>query len=277
MANIVSQTKVQVGNFNFAATAYTDLLDNAGGAQYSRSITKGASSDVLVLANVYGRFTTNSNVRVQLGVHDGATDHDLGSTRWNGTSHGNAVAPNRGLHVVTGLGAGSHTFKLRGKSPNIAHGMQLTSGMRNHITLIEVGTGAINYAIDRSLYPTTFSTVGTSVWVDVLDASAGAKITATINKVSATSNILAIVTGSAQSGGGSLLMGFMGVRYSGTDYFMASSAHRSGQGNATLDGERLFTGLGTGNHTFDLRARVTGSALSFTANVNFAGLLLLEI
>lgn len=275
-ANVKNYHAAQAGNFSFTSTSYINALDNAGGSAIQRTITKGASSDILVLATVYGAATVNVNPTITLGVNDGTTDYDLGRTRWEGTALSSPPGMLPGLRLITGLGAGTYTFTLRIKN-SVAFAAAILSGTFVSFTVIEVNTGTqINCAAMTHLYTAAWTTVGTGYNTVTTQTVAGTTIRAALTKAGAGTNVLVrgFFTG---AGTGVAILGTLGILNSATDYDAMTTLLRSGQAHSPALGERLITGLAAGAQNFDLRAKCTASAWNASANIHSAGIVALEV
>lgn len=114
------------------STSYVDILEpSAGGSTISVTISKAAGTNVIIMGGIGSAVGATSNIT--LGVNDGTTDWDLGSRTCNSTFQGKIW----GTTLITGLGAGSFTFKLRWKcSVSAATG----SSDNFFIFAIEMGT-----------------------------------------------------------------------------------------------------------------------------------------
>lgn len=93
---------------NTTSATYVDILEpSAGGSIISASVTKAAGTNVLIIGGIGSSVGSTSNI--DLAVNDGTTDWILGSRNCNTSFNGKIW----GTALITGLGAGSFTFKLR--------------------------------------------------------------------------------------------------------------------------------------------------------------------
>jgi hypothetical protein len=111
LANVATNTVFPSSNFSTSSGTYVDLLDATAGSPITVSLTKAsASSNVLIIGEV-SCLATGGNGTMTLGVNDGTADTDI----CRADVESNVYNLLNGAVVLTGLGAGSYTFKLRVK------------------------------------------------------------------------------------------------------------------------------------------------------------------
>lgn len=268
-ANVKNQMRFQTTTaFTTTSTSYVDLLNSSGGSTIAVTITKAAGTDLLI-SGFSGASVSAANETLFLGVNDGTTDYDLGRIRLfsSGSPRLNAA----GTRLITGLGAGTYTLKLRVKT---AGGSTITfqSTLSSFITVAEVAAQA------KTLTPSSAFTWTSSSYVDLLDASGGSAVSVTITKASGASTGLMLratlscvgntVTNSSVT---------LGVNDGTTDWDVArlrvtSASHRQ------LVGEVMLTGLAAGTYTLKLRVKSSASVqINFNNATNSASLSALEV
>jgi hypothetical protein len=107
-ANALSTNAFPASTFSTSSLSYVDLLNGSGGAVISVSITKAAGTSLLVRASMSARQNA-ANATITLGVNDGTTDHYVAENR-NFATCDVVLA---GMTIISGLGAGTFTIKLR--------------------------------------------------------------------------------------------------------------------------------------------------------------------
>lgn len=170
-------------NFTTASTTYVDLLDASGGATFSLSFTKSAGTNLLVFGNVTF-FVSGANCECDLAVNDGTTDWFIGRGRTNTTS--SRRNESSGAVMITGLGAGTYTLKLRVKVANGAGTLNFAGAEAASFNVIECGTGFVNAAV-TTLIPSV-QTVNTTPYQDLVNGAT--PITVAITKQSASNKLL---------------------------------------------------------------------------------------
>lgn len=172
-----------LGTFTTASTTYVDLLDQAAGATFSLSFTKSAGTDLLVIGNTTF-FVSGANCDCNVAVNDGTTDWFIGRGRANTTSSRRNQAS--GAVLVTGLGAGTYTLKLRVKTTNGAGTLNFSASEAASFNVIECGTGFVNAACN-TLVPAV-QQVTSAVNINMVDSAT--PITVAITKRSAGNKLL---------------------------------------------------------------------------------------
>lgn len=118
--------------FSTSSTSYVDLKDGSAGANVEVTLTKGAGTDVLVMGDV-GATQNSANATLTLGVNDGTSDHYLAEQRIFASQRMNCA----GSVLISGLAAGTYTFKLRVKL-DVANQCNFTTAVSASIMAMEV-------------------------------------------------------------------------------------------------------------------------------------------
>jgi hypothetical protein len=283
--NLKSYHAVQAANFAFSSASYTTLGDGAGNP-IQLTITKGADSDLFVMATVYGACTVNNHPAVTLGVHDGTTDHDIGAILWMGNSDSFGIQTNLmlpGMGLLTGLGAGTFILNLRAKLEDSSFSASaIFAGTRTSFDVIEVNAGTpINCAVMTHMYSAQWVSTLIPTYETVLTQTGGSPIQVDLEKQSDTSDLL--IRGLLTGGGNSTqFFGKIAAQFAGTDYDLMTTRLRSGVGKSPVVGERVIQGVSSGPITATLRTSVTGggwllSGLDTATYNSAAAIALLEI
>ena len=109
--NIVSVSTLPSSSFTTNSVTYVDLLDATAGSAISVSFTKASATSNVWAWGCASGVATGADCVVTLGCNDGTTDRDLGRALTQTAYYGLAT----GGIIITGLAAGSYTFKLRVK------------------------------------------------------------------------------------------------------------------------------------------------------------------
>lgn len=130
----VQVASIALGGFTTSSTSYVDLLTAAAGSAIEVTITKGDDSDILILGGATCNQQTATDT-ITLGIYDGSATTDLARERSYQTSH----TMLHGALMISGLPAGTYTYRLRAKT---ASGNQVNfSGSHSaHLTAMEVNT-----------------------------------------------------------------------------------------------------------------------------------------
>lgn len=271
-ANVVSYRKVPVGSFTTGSTSYVDLLDDVGGSRFEVTITKAAGTDILIFGAAHFLNTTASQT-CTLGVNDGTTDYDLGRNR---TFTSSGYLESTGARLITGLGAGTFTFKLRCKQSAASGNMLSGANTTTFITAIECNSGALVASATTAAPGTSFTWTSTS-YVDLLNAPAGSTISVTVTKAQGASTNLIVRGSLSLLGAATPDTVTLGVNDGTTDYAL-SRATTDNSPHVTMIGEAALTGLAAGSYTLKLRVKtVGGQTQTFGSGVNYAALAVMEI
>lgn len=119
----------------YTSASYADLLNGSGGSIISVSYTKlHADTGMLIRTGLSCRMNDIAR-HVHLGVNDGTTDHDI-AVGWN-----NRIGIGKwhmGERVITGLAAGSYTFKMRVRLGSAGATLHFASSNTAFLSVAEV-------------------------------------------------------------------------------------------------------------------------------------------
>lgn len=236
-------------NFTTTSTAYVDLLNGAGGSIISVTITKGAGSAIWISAAMGCTHSANASV-MRLGVNDGTTDYDVGASQGHSFSTGRPHWVTGNI-LITGLGAGTYTFKLRVKVV-VASTLTFATTKSAHLRATEITTSNIQ----------TFKRFNAGGYTqgsgpaNLLDQSSGGlTFPVTLTKLAGT-NILVWENG-CLTGGSATAAQNIGVSDGTTDTALGrTTTFSAGPPRTQILGAGELAGLSAGSKTFTFR--VTG-------------------
>lgn len=272
-ANVVSYRKVPTGSFTTTSTTYVDLLDQPAGAVFSVTITKSAGTDILILGGAHFLQSTANNT-AHLGVNDGTTDYDLGMNR---TFTAVGYLESTGARMITGLGAGTFTFKLRCKQTAVSGSMLSGANTTTFITAIECNSGAVNAAATYVTPTGSAFTFTSTSYTDLLNAAAGSTVSVSITKAQGASTNL-IVHGTLSLLGTATADTVTLAVHDGTTDSALARATVDSTPHVQMIGEIALTGLSAGSYTLKLRVKTAGGQTqTFGLGLNSASIAVMEL
>lgn len=253
--------------FSVLSTSYVDFLDGSGGSVISVTLTKGSNTDVLIRAGAAGIANSVTALTATLGVNDGTTDYDLARSHGNQSSYFTLA----GMRVITGLPAGTYTFKLRVKSTG--NTALFNGNVSACLTAIELDNRAINAKSVNYQYSSNFTSTSSS-YTDLLRSTGGSTIAVTITKGAGDLLVFGDCGCRANTTNETALLG---VNDGTTDYNLARCRLFT-TSQPTLFGSTIITGLPAGTYTLKLRIRGGGTnQIRFISGSSWASLLVMEI
>lgn len=131
---VASTTVFNTTTSSYSSTSYVDLLRN-GTTTISVTYDKLQSgTGMWVRGGFSGRAPTSGRI-VLLGVNDGTTDYDLAAARFFRIGISKWAA---GERILTGIGTGSKTYKLRIKLESGGVNIDFADSCSAYITVAEV-------------------------------------------------------------------------------------------------------------------------------------------
>ncbi len=250
-----------------ASATYVDLLDATAGSAITVSITKAAGTDLSVFGCVSAISTGGGTTITTVGVNDGTTDTDICRAQLETTAYGTIS----GAIILTGLGAGTFTLKLRVK--RTGNTFNFNSGASSATITVSEIDARLNQNAASALHGSVFSTTSTT-YVDLLSSSGGSTIAVAITKGAGTSLLVRGSTACVEATTSTVTLGVN----DGTNDTDLARQRIFTTANSPFSGERVIAGLGAGTFTLKLRVKVSAAnSAQWTANSVSSSITVTEI